>query len=176
MAPERINGASCGGAQQGLELGEGLLDRRAAPHRRWWSVLGARREVRTVRRQVEEFGALSLDRGAHALDLVGAKVVQHHDVARAQGRRQRLLDIGEEARAVDRAVEDAGRADAVVAQRGQEGRGLPVAMRHGSYQPLPAPGAAVPPAGARYHLYRTLMEWGRPYRREYYHEQAVSLG
>jgi site-specific DNA recombinase len=31
-------------------------------------------------------------------------------------------------------------------------------------------------AGARTHLCRTLMEWVRPYRQAYYHEQAMSLG
>jgi hypothetical protein len=35
-------------------------------------------------------------------------MVQDHDVARPKGRRQDLLDVGEEARAIDRAVEDAG--------------------------------------------------------------------
>ena len=41
-----------------------------------------------------------------------------------------LFDIGVEALAVDRSVEQAGRFDAVVAQRGEEGRGLPLALRN----------------------------------------------
>jgi hypothetical protein len=67
-----------------LSLAKGLLDRV---------------EVRAVGRQIAELGAGSLDRLAHALDLVRLEIVQHHDVALAQGRRQRLLDIGKEARA-----------------------------------------------------------------------------
>jgi hypothetical protein len=99
-APERVDGASGRGAQQGLELGKGQLDRV---------------EVRTIGRQVEEAGTAGFDGLTHALDLVRPEIVQHHDVALAQGRRQRLLDVGEEARAVDRAVEDAGRGEAIMA-------------------------------------------------------------
>jgi hypothetical protein len=88
-----VDGAPRGGAQQGLELGEDLLDRV---------------EIRTVGRQVDEACALRLDGLAHTGDLVRLEVVHHHDIAWAQGRRERLLDIGKEARAVDRAVEDTG--------------------------------------------------------------------
>ena len=110
-----------------FELGEDLLDRV---------------EVGAVGRQVEEAGAAGFDRFAHAGDLVGRKVVHDDDVARLERRRQGLLDIGKKALAVDGAVEDAGRGDPVVAQRGQEGGGLPVAVRHGSPRPAAAPLAA----------------------------------
>ena len=59
---------------------------------------------------------------------MGAEIVENDNVARLQGRREELLDIGAEAFAVDRPVEQAGRIDAVVAQRGEESRGLPAAM------------------------------------------------
>jgi len=39
-----------------------------------------------------------------------------------------LLDVGPESLAVDRAVEQAGRFDSVVAQSGEEGRGRPMAV------------------------------------------------
>ena len=52
----------------------------------------------------------------HRLSLVGAEIVEDHSVARLEGRDEELLDIGAEAFAVDRAVEQAGRIDAVVAQ------------------------------------------------------------
>jgi hypothetical protein len=55
-------------------------------------------------------------------------------------RRQRLLDIGKKALAVDGAVEDAGRGDPVVAQRGDEGAGLPMAMGYRRDQALAALG------------------------------------
>ena len=42
---------------------------------------------------------------------------------------EELLDIGAEAFAVDRAVEQAGRIDAVIAESGKERRGLPLALR-----------------------------------------------
>ncbi len=91
-----------GRSEQRVELGEGLLDRV---------------QIRTVGRQIEEFGPHGLDGGAHAFDLVGAEVVHNDEVAGAQSWRQGLLDIGPETRAVDRAVEDAGRRQAIVAQR-----------------------------------------------------------
>jgi hypothetical protein len=53
--------------------------------------------------------------GSRSFDLVGAQIVHDDDVAGGQGRRQNLLDIGEELFAVDGAVEDTGRGDAVAA-------------------------------------------------------------
>ena len=66
---------------------------------------------------------MGLDRGTHALDLVRAEIVYHHDVARPQGWRQRLLDIGPETCAVDRAVGPAGRGAAGATERSDQGRG-----------------------------------------------------
>ena len=65
-APVGVEGASGGGTQKALELGEDLLHRV---------------QVGTVGRQVEERGAADLDGGAHALDLVGAEVIHDHDAA-----------------------------------------------------------------------------------------------
>ena len=76
------------------------------------------------------------DRPPHRLCLVGAEVVEDHDVARLEGWNEELFDVGVEAFAVDRPVEQAGRVDAVVAQRGEEGRGLPAAMRNLVEEPL----------------------------------------
>ena len=78
---------------------------------------------------------------------VRAEVVHDDDVARLQRRHQELLDVGHEALAVDRAVDDAGRGDAVVAQRGEEGHGAPVAVRHLGAQRR---AAAMPAVGARH--------------------------
>ena len=75
------------------------------------------------------------DRPSHGLSLVGAKVVEDHDVARLKGRDEELLDVGEKAFAVD--GRRTGRAlDAVVAQRGEESRGLPAAVRNLVDEPL----------------------------------------
>lgn len=121
--PEGFDGARGGGSEERLELGESVLDRV---------------QVRTVGRQIEELGARGLDRFAHAFDLVRAEIVEHDDVARTQLGRQGLLDIGQEARAVDRAVEDAGRRKAVVAQRGDDRRGFPMAVGYRAHDPRPA--------------------------------------
>jgi hypothetical protein len=48
---------------------------------------------------------LAFDRLLDALHLVGAEVVEDHDVTAGQLRRQGLLDVGEEAFTVDRTVE-----------------------------------------------------------------------
>ena len=58
---------------------------------------------------------------AYRLRFVAADVVDDDDVAGTQSRHQHLPDIGEEALAVDRPVDDAGRSnDAIVAQRRQK--------------------------------------------------------
>jgi hypothetical protein len=78
---------------------------------------------------------------------VRAEIIHDNDIARPQRRQQELLDIGPEALAVDRAVDDAGRRDAIVAQRGEEGHGAPVAVRHLGMQRRTA---AMPAVGARH--------------------------
>jgi hypothetical protein len=102
------------GAGHTFELGEDLLD-------------GV--EVGRVFRQEDEAGSDIPDRLAHRLSPVGAEIVEDHDVARLQRRDEELFDIGVEALAVDGPVEQAGRVDAVVAQGGEESRGLPLALR-----------------------------------------------
>src|SRR5262249_34387944 len=85
------------------------------------------------------------DRSSHRLCLVGAEIVEDHDVAWLQRRREELFDIGVEALAVDRPVEQARGFDAVVTQRGEERRSLPAAVRNLVDEPLafrrPAPQA-----------------------------------
>ena len=73
---------------------------------------------------------------SHGLSLVGAEIVEDHDVAWLQRRHEELFDIGVEALAVDGPVEQAGRVDAVVAQGGEESRGLPLALRDLVDEPL----------------------------------------
>ena len=65
------------------------------------------------------------------MDLVGGQIVHDDDVAWPQLGNERLFDIGEKGVAVHRAVEDHGRSDPVVTQRGGEGGGFPMAMGHG---------------------------------------------
>ena len=89
--PERLGAATACGANEGLELREAELD-------------GI--EVRAIGWQVPEGGPGSLDGALDAGDLVGPEVVGDDDVAGLQGRHQDLFDVGAEALAIDRAVED----------------------------------------------------------------------
>src|SRR3546814_8686554 len=87
-----------------LELGEHLFDRV---------------QVGAVGRQEEEARTDAADSGADGRTLVTAQVIHDDNVAGGQRRQQALLDICDEALAVDRLVEDTGRVDAVTAQRRQ---------------------------------------------------------
>jgi hypothetical protein len=112
------DGVVCSGfglSQQSLEFGEDLLDRI---------------EVGRVFRQEHEARPDGSDGLSHRLSLVGAEIVEDDDVARLEGGREELFDIGAKAFAVNGAVEQAGRIDAVIAQGGKKRRGLPAAMRN----------------------------------------------
>ena len=56
------------------------------------------------------------------LCLVTAEIVEDDDDYRPQDWKKQLLDIGAEAQPIDRAVEDAGRGEAVPAQGAEEGQ------------------------------------------------------
>jgi hypothetical protein len=51
---------------------------------------------------------------------------------------QDVLDVNPEGFPIDRAVKEPGGGDAIVAQGGQEGHGLPAAMRYLGFDPLTA--------------------------------------
>src|SRR5476649_2105077 len=93
-----------------LELGEGIFD---------WI------EVRTVRRQIAEFGATGLNSLPDACDLVGGQIVHDDDVAWAQGWRQHLLDPGEEALSVHWPVQKHRRNEARKREAADKGDSLP---------------------------------------------------
>lgn len=83
-------------------------------------------EVRGIRGEEEQPGACGPDCLTDGRGLVTAEIIQNDDVARAQGGDENLLDIGAECFAVDRPVNDPGSDDAVLAQGGHEGHGIPV--------------------------------------------------
>ena len=85
---------------------------------------------------------------ANRLALVAAEVVHDHHIARLERGRQRLLDIGSKAFAVDRTVDQPGRLDAVVTKRGDKGHGLPMAVRNFRHQTF----AFRRPAAQRLHV------------------------
>jgi hypothetical protein len=107
MSPCVLDRSFLGLAHPVLDLGEGLLDRI---------------EVGRVGRQVPEPGAGGLDRLPDSRRLVGAEIVEDDDVAWFQDWNELLFDIGAEALAVDRPVEDARCGEPVAAQRAEEGQ------------------------------------------------------
>ena len=112
--PGGLGGARIGFAQQGLELGEDLLDRV---------------EVGRVARQEEQLGAGAADQLTNRLALMAAEVVHDDDVAGAEGGDQELFDLSAEAGAVDRPVDNAGSGDPVAAQCRQKGQCPPAPVR-----------------------------------------------
>lgn len=103
-------------------------------------------EVGAVGREEEHPCACSSDGGAHGLSLVATQIIEDHDVAGLERGDQELLDIGKEADAIDRAIEDGGRIDPIMPQRGQKGERLPVTVWNLGAQPL-APAAAAMSSG-----------------------------
>ena len=133
MPPCVLDRSFLGPSHPVLDLGEGLLDRI---------------EVWGVWRQVPEPGAGGLDHLANGRRLVGTEIVHDDDVARFQDGHELLFDIGAEAPAVDRSVEDARGGEPVAAQRAEEGQRAPVAVRGEAAQAL----ALRPPAAQRRHV------------------------
>ena len=64
--------------------------------------------------------------------------IHDDDVAGRERRRQELFDIGQEACAVDRPIEDEGRIDPIATERGQEGQRSPTALRCHGHELAPA--------------------------------------
>jgi hypothetical protein len=93
-------------------------------------------------RQVEQPRAPRLDPRADAADLVGRQVAHDDDVAGAEARGEHVADPGAEGPAVHRAVDDHRRRHAPEAQRGDEGGGLPVAVR--DRRPTPSAAGRAP--------------------------------
>ena len=73
------------------------------------------------------------------------QVVEHHDVAGIERRRQELLDVGPEGRAGHRAVEHERCNDAALPEPGDQGRGLPMPVGDGGDQALAGLAPAVAP-------------------------------
>jgi hypothetical protein len=105
---------AAGLAQEGFELCEDLFDRV---------------EIGTVRRQEEKSGSGLEDGLAHRLALVRPEIVHDDDLAWRVRRGQNLLDIGEEAFAIDRPPNHAWGGNAVMAQGGQETQRPPASVR-----------------------------------------------
>ena len=85
-------------------------------------------EVGAVGGQIEQVRASRLDRLAHPGHFMTGQIVQDDAVARLEGGGQHLFDIGDEAGAIERPVEDGGGGQLVGAEGRNEGGGLPVAV------------------------------------------------
>ncbi|OPY95441.1 hypothetical protein A5906_08370 [Bradyrhizobium sacchari] len=86
-------------------------------------------EVETIGRQAEQLCASGGANGApDGLSFVTAGVADDDNVAGLERWHQHLLDLGQEAFAVDRSVDHALSVDPVVAQRSKEGQRPPAAM------------------------------------------------
>ena len=100
-------------------------------------------EIRTVRRQEEQLRARFTDRLTNRITFVAAKIVHDHDVVWFEAGPEDVLDIMQEALAVDGAVKDARGINPVMTQGCNKGHGLPVPVRHMGDEPLafatPAP-------------------------------------
>lgn len=105
----------------GLEFGEGVLD-------------GI--EVRAVGREIAHSRTCCFDGGLNAGTFVRAEIVHDNNVAWPQIGYQHAIDIGLEAAAIDRTIQDHGRHDAGQSQPSDERRGFLVTMWHGGTQPL----------------------------------------
>ena len=120
---ERCDTIECSGSRRSeerLELGERLFDRI---------------EVGTVGRQKPDLRADGFNRGADLRLFVDHEVIEDDDIAGSERRRQDLVDVGEKADIVDRAIEDRRGADPVDRQRGDHRRRLPMTTRGVIVQP-----------------------------------------
>lgn len=133
MTPGFLDGSFLCHSHPVLDLGECLLDRV---------------EIGGVWRQEPEPCASGPDHVPDRSRLVRSKIIHDDDIAGLEHRHEQLFDIGVEASAVDRTVEDARCSQPVAAQRAEEGQRLPVAMRREAEQTL----ASRSPAAQRGHV------------------------
>lgn len=116
-----------------LDFGEGFLNRV---------------KVRTIGRQEEQPCPGGADRSPDGLALVAAEVIDHDNIAWAEGLGELGFDISMESLGVDGAINHPRRFDAIVAQGRQECHGPPVAIRRVPDET----GTAQPPAAQGRHV------------------------
>lgn len=78
----------------------------------------------------------SADEAAQSSRRVAAEIVHDDDVAGPENWNELLFEIGFEAIAVDRPIEDSRGDDAVTAQSAEKGRHLPIPVRSKTSHPL----------------------------------------
>ncbi len=115
--PERLLGARAEPTQDGLDLGKCLLDRR---------------KVGRVRRQEEQLAVMGFQGLANAGGLVDAQIIQHHDLARLQRRRQLLRNVPFEGGGIHRSLNHPGLVQTIRRERCHQRGVLAMVTRHGS--------------------------------------------
>ena len=98
--------------------------------------------------QEQELGPGGANEPADGFALVTAKIVNDHDVARAERRDEDLFDIDLEGLTIDRPLEEPWRINPIVPQRSQEGGCIPTAVGHFGFHSS----AARPPCAQRRHI------------------------
>ena len=110
----------------GPQLLDGAPTRRAKQRFQFREPQFDRIQVGTVRREVPDLRARGFDPLADALDVMGAQVVHHDNVAGLERRDEDLVEVGEKTVAVHRPIEQPRRREACDPQRPHERTGLPV--------------------------------------------------
>ena len=118
-----LEGPRSNGAEKRFQFRERLFDRI---------------EIGAVGRQEAKMRADAGNRRTNFRLFVHREVIQHDDITEAQGGYEDLLDVCEEARVVDRAIEHGGGLDAIRSQRGDDGLGLPMTARRVVMQASPS--------------------------------------
>ena len=121
--PEFVTGTRCSLSQQRLQLGEHLLDRV---------------EIRTVGWKIQNAWPGGSDCLGNAGDLVRAEIIHHHDITWSERRCKELLDISAKRLAGHRSIKDERGNKTSGAKPCHKGRGVPVPVRRGIDQALPA--------------------------------------
>ena len=143
--PQPLHRARGNGPQAGFEFGKDLLNRI---------------EVRAVRGQVERPRPDGFQGRPHPGDFMTSQIVHDHRVVWLEGRGEDLLDIGHEARAIQRPVKDGGGGEVLGAEGRNDRGGLPMAVRDLRHHARPAPTPAIP--AGQLGLHRRLVQEDEP--------------
>lgn len=133
-APEAFNGANSSAPKMSFELCKGHLD-------------GV--QIGRVRRQEQEPSSPVFDGLFGFRAFMGREIVEDHDIAFFELRRELGLDIDLEGEPVHRAIENPGSGQAVNAQACDQGLGFPMTERRVRFQPLPHQSPAPQPGHFR---------------------------
>ena len=118
---EGFNGSRAGGSQRMLEFGKQLLDRV---------------QVGRILRQKNEMCAGVANGGSHGFASVAAEIVHNDDIARPERGEENRFDIEQKTLAIDGAIDEPGRIDAIVTERSQERHRVPVTVRCFRFEPF----------------------------------------